>query len=65
MVLIDAITRLERMVAEFVMMASNTAHKIADSVQAAIHIPLLHIADATAEAIGRGIPYRWPTGRVS
>jgi aspartate racemase len=51
--LITAITRLEKAEAEFVIMASNTAHKVADVVQPSIHIPLLHIADATAEAIGK------------
>jgi aspartate racemase len=50
--LIGAITRLEKAGAEFVVMASNTAHKVAAVVQPSIHIPLLHIADATAEEIG-------------
>jgi aspartate racemase len=50
-VLVDAAKRLERAGAEFILLASNTAHKVADSVQASIEIPLLHIADATAEAI--------------
>jgi aspartate racemase len=48
-VLVDAANRLERAGAEFILLASNTAHKVADDVQAAIKIPLLHIADATAE----------------
>jgi aspartate racemase len=50
-VLVDAAKRLEHAGAEFILLASNTAHKVADDVQAAIEIPLLHIADATAEAI--------------
>src|SRR5687768_620400 len=50
-VLVDAAQRLEHAGAEFILLASNTAHKVADDVQAAIKIPLLHIADATAEAI--------------
>ncbi|MGH7926746.1 MAG: aspartate/glutamate racemase family protein [Candidatus Binatia bacterium] len=50
--LIGAITRLEKAEAEFVMMASNTAHKVAETVQRSINIPLLHIADVTAEEIG-------------
>ncbi len=37
--------------ADFLMICTNTMHKMAAEVQAAIHIPLLHIADATAEAI--------------
>ena len=51
MVLVDAAKRLERAGVEFILLASNTAHKAADSVQAEIKIPLLHIADASAEAI--------------
>ena len=37
--------------ADFVIICTNTMHKMAAEVQASIHIPLLHIADATAEAI--------------
>jgi aspartate racemase len=33
------------------MLCTNTMHKVADQVQAAVSIPLLHVADATAEAI--------------
>lgn len=51
--LIGAIRRLEKAGAEFVIMASNTAHKVADEVQRSIKIPLLHIADAAAEEIGK------------
>jgi aspartate racemase len=49
--LIDAIGRLEKAGAEFVILASNTVHKVAEAVQRSINIPLLHIADATAEEI--------------
>jgi aspartate racemase len=51
--LIGAITRLEKAGADFVIMASNTAHKVADVVQRSIKIPLLHIADVTAAEVGR------------
>jgi aspartate racemase len=37
--------------ADFLVICTNTMHKMADEVEAAINIPLLHIADATAEAI--------------
>jgi aspartate racemase len=37
--------------AEFLIICTNTMHKMADEVQQNIGIPLLHIADATAEAI--------------
>jgi aspartate racemase len=50
-VIVDTAKRLERAGAEFILLASNTAHKVADLVQASIEIPLLHIADAAAEAI--------------
>jgi aspartate racemase len=51
--LITAITRLEKAGAEFVIMASNTIHKVADAVQPSIHIPSLHIADATAAEVSQ------------
>lgn len=50
-VMIDAAQRLERGGADFVVICTNTMHKMADEVQAAIHIPLLHIVDATAKAV--------------
>ncbi len=37
--------------ADLLILCANTAHKIADQVQENIDIPLLHIADVTAEAI--------------
>jgi aspartate racemase len=42
---------LERGGADFVVLCTNTMHKLADQLQAGIRIPLLHIADATAEKI--------------
>lgn len=42
---------LERAGADFVVLCTNTMHKLADEIQANLHIPLLHIADATAEKI--------------
>ncbi len=47
----QAAQQLERGGADFVLICTNTMHKMADDVQAAIDIPLLHIADATAAAI--------------
>jgi len=49
--MIDAAQRLERAGADFVIICTNTMHKMADDVQNAIKIPLLHIADVTAEKI--------------
>ncbi|HMK96073.1 MAG TPA: aspartate/glutamate racemase family protein [Acidimicrobiales bacterium] len=37
--------------AELLLLCTNTMHKVADQVQAAIGIPLLHLADATALAV--------------
>ena len=51
--LIGATRRLEKAGAEFVIMASNTVHKVAEEVQRSASIPLLHIADATAEEIDK------------
>jgi aspartate racemase len=50
-VMIDAAQRLEKGGADFVVICTNTMHKMADDVQEAITIPLLHIADATAQRI--------------
>ena len=37
--------------AEFIVLCTNTMHKVVDTIESAVNIPLLHIADATAEAI--------------
>jgi aspartate racemase len=37
--------------ANCVLICANTLHKIADEVQASVHIPLLHIIDTAAETI--------------
>jgi aspartate racemase len=37
--------------ADFIVLCTNTMHKVADAIEAAVDIPLLHIADATAGAI--------------
>ncbi len=50
-VMIDAAQRLERGGADFVIICSNTMHLMAPQIEAAVTIPLLHIADATAEQI--------------
>jgi aspartate racemase len=40
--------RLEQAGADVLVLATNTMHKVADTIEAAISIPFLHIADATA-----------------
>jgi aspartate racemase len=49
--MIEAARHVEAGGADFLMICTNTMHKMADEVQSSIGIPLLHIADATAEAV--------------
>lgn len=42
---------LERAGADFIVLCTNTMHKLADEIQANTRIPFLHIADATAQKI--------------
>lgn len=49
--MIAAAGRLERGGADLLIICSNTMHRMAEDVQAAVDIPLVHIADATAEKI--------------
>lgn len=39
--------------ADFLVLCTNTMHKVAPAIEAAVRIPLLHIADPTAEEIKR------------
>src|SRR3954447_10167704 len=43
--------RLERGGADFVALCTNTMHKLASYIEQAVKLPLVHIADPTAEAI--------------
>lgn len=42
---------LEAAGADFLVLATNTMHRVAPAIEAAVGIPLLHIADATAAAV--------------
>lgn len=42
---------LERAGAACIVICTNTMHKLADTIQAAVAVPVLHIADATAQAV--------------
>jgi aspartate racemase len=56
MLLADAASKLEAGGAEGLLICTNTMHKLADRVQAAVSIPVIHIADATAVAVkGAGV----------
>ncbi|HSK89191.1 MAG TPA: aspartate/glutamate racemase family protein [Anaerolineales bacterium] len=49
--MVAAAQSLERAGADFVVLCTNTMHKLANQIQSNIGIPFLHIADATAEKI--------------
>jgi len=49
--MIDAAQRVKKGGADFVVICTNTMHKMAEEVQSSINIPLLHLADVTAERI--------------
>ncbi|MFE5549785.1 aspartate/glutamate racemase family protein [Streptomyces sp. NPDC056534] len=50
-ILAAAAQALEAAGADMVLICTNTMHKVADCVEAVVSIPLLHLADATAEAV--------------
>jgi aspartate racemase len=49
--MVDAAQRLERADADFLVICSNTMHRMAQDIQAAVILPLLHIVDPTGERI--------------
>jgi aspartate racemase len=49
--MVDTARRLEAGGAEAMLICSNTMHRMADEVAAAVTVPLIHIGDATAAAI--------------
>jgi aspartate racemase len=49
--LADAARALQSAGAEALVLCTNTMHKVADAIESAVSIPLLHIADPTAAAI--------------
>jgi aspartate racemase len=54
--MIESARQVEAGGGDFVVLCTNTMHKMADDMDAAIGIPLLHIADATSSRIkARGI----------
>ena len=50
-ILMQAAQGLEQAGADFILICTNTMHLVAPQIQAGLDIPLLHIADATAEEI--------------
>lgn len=54
--LADTARSLERAGADFLVVCTNTMHKVAGAIESAVRIPLLHIADATATQVkARGL----------
>lgn len=51
--MVIAAQKIENGGADFLVLCTNTMHKLADIITASVSIPLLHIGDATAEAIQR------------
>lgn len=50
-ILSEAAQSVEAGGADFLLICTNTMHKVAPEIEASISIPLLHIADATAEKL--------------
>ncbi|HIQ16021.1 MAG TPA: aspartate/glutamate racemase family protein [Leucothrix sp.] len=50
-ILTNAAQGIEKAGADFILICTNTMHLVAPQIQAGISVPLLHIADATAEEI--------------
>jgi aspartate racemase len=50
-ILADAARAVRRAGADFLVLCTNTMHKVAPQIEAAVDIPLLHIADATAARV--------------
>ncbi|MCA9985752.1 MAG: aspartate/glutamate racemase family protein [Anaerolineales bacterium] len=50
-VLAEAGRQVEAAGADFLLICTNTMHKVAPQIEAAINIPILHLADATADRI--------------
>jgi len=49
--LAEAAVALERAGADLLLIGANTMHKVAETVAAAVRIPLIHVAEVTAEKI--------------
>jgi len=50
-ILVTAAQGLERAGADFLLLCTTTFHRVADQVEAAVSIPVLHLADVVAEAV--------------
>ncbi|MFK4042596.1 aspartate/glutamate racemase family protein [Nonomuraea wenchangensis] len=49
--LAEAATTLERAGADMVLLCTNTMHRVADAIEAAVGVPFVHLVDATARSV--------------
>jgi len=49
--LVQAAQSLQAAGAQGLVLCTNTMHKVADAIESAVDLPLIHIADATAQAV--------------
>jgi aspartate racemase len=49
-ILVDRALRLQSAGAEFVLLATNTMHRVAPQIEAALEVPFVHIVDVVADA---------------
>lgn len=47
----DAAQKIEAAGADFILICTNTMHKVAPQIASMIHVPIIHIADATADEL--------------
>lgn len=57
-ILSEAAVNVEKAGADFLLICTNTMHKVEPEISASISIPVLHIADATGEALSEANVYR-------
>jgi len=50
-ILSDSAKKVEAAGADFLVLCTNTMHKVADKIESSINIPMLHIAEATADVV--------------
>lgn len=50
-ILVEAATALQKAGADFIVICTNTLHKLVPEIESRVNIPILHIAEATADSI--------------
>lgn len=53
-IMVDAADRLEKGGADFIVICTNTMHRMVNDIENNVKIPVIHIADATAKKIKEG-----------